>query len=914
MSDGAVVTASLTDLYAQWKVNSYSVLFHPNGADTVNTVKQNFVYDIPQNLRANSFARKGHAFQGWTKNPYTVASVTNRIVTTVTNSVPVATNSLLVATNAVPPVSGASTNMTNVVVVTTNIVVTSTSNLNTKVDFPDQARVSKLIGSGTLDLYAVWTINSYTIAFDPGAERVKGETPCLGCHYGKTFSMPNSGFSRAGYAFRGWTDQLGGEVVYAAGGVYSNLTDRADAVVALYAVWEGNDQTIEFDAGDSALVSVVTNACGVSWGALPDPGTKEGMVFAGWRYQLEDGNWKMIASEDVCPSPDELGDASISTSGIYRVEARWKSANPGEGRVDEEVFADLAFTTNGPGVLEFDWKTSCEDAWFENGATNHTDYLEFLVNGAREGVYEGFRSGTAAFTNLLADAQTFSWRYVKDGDVDEGEDRAWVSNATWRPGQTVSFWRNDSAGGVWTNRLVFLGDSLGELPEIEGGIAGHEVFSGWWTDPSAGEQIFGDVPLALGATNLYARWSANSYVVKFNANGGTGTMSGQTFTYGQQAALARCRFTRAGYRFEGWARSAGSSAVEYADASQVESLTAQNGGMVTLYAVWKSFVETMDALWPSDGMFSTGASGVWDGWIIDGAGRFAGVCQFKSGKMKKDSCVLSGSITLLGLRKTSVKGTGRLNALGALTATMSVRGASDSFVLSFGRREFRGQWRGYTFQGARNVWKAKDDAAVRSAIDSYYRNTLWTFALEPFNASGPGMGLTRGYTGFSMALKSKGKSRMRGVLTDGTSVSAAGQLVVGESCCYLPVLAQTYSKKGGFGALLSYDAATSNYVSNISAWNTTGAKSAFKADLRPVTAVGRSGGACASSATAILSGLGGVAVRCYPAKGSFKGTCKLPSPQTGKKVSATVNGVFVGAKGYGSAVIKKVQSYPAVIQ
>ena len=77
------------------------------------------------------------------------------------------------------------------------------------------------------------------------------------------------------------------------------------------------------------------------------------------------------------------------------------------------------------------------------------------------------------------------------------------------------------------------------------------------------------------------------YSVKFNANGGTGTMSNESFTYGTAKALTANAFTRTGYTFQGWATSA-SGAKVYNDKQSVFNLTETSGAVVSLYAVWKS--------------------------------------------------------------------------------------------------------------------------------------------------------------------------------------------------------------------------------------------------------------------------------------------------------------------------------------
>ena len=77
-----------------------------------------------------------------------------------------------------------------------------------------------------------------------------------------------------------------------------------------------------------------------------------------------------------------------------------------------------------------------------------------------------------------------------------------------------------------------------------------------------------------------------SYTVKFNANGGSGTMATASFTYGTAKSLTANAFTRSGYVFEGWATSA-SGAKVYSDKQSVLNLTTVVGGTVNLYAVWQ---------------------------------------------------------------------------------------------------------------------------------------------------------------------------------------------------------------------------------------------------------------------------------------------------------------------------------------
>lgn len=108
-------------------------------------------------------------------------------------------------------------------------------------------------------------------------------------------------------------------------------------------------------------------------------------------------------------------------------------------------------------------------------------------------------------------------------------------------------------------------------------------FQGWAT--SSG----GSVAYAAGATyttnaavTLYAVWKINTYTVKYNANGGTGSLPTQTKTYGTTLKLTSTIPTRTNYKFLGWATSASATIATYTAGANYEA-----NASVTLYAVWE---------------------------------------------------------------------------------------------------------------------------------------------------------------------------------------------------------------------------------------------------------------------------------------------------------------------------------------
>lgn len=90
---------------------------------------------------------------------------------------------------------------------------------------------------------------------------------------------------------------------------------------------------------------------------------------------------------------------------------------------------------------------------------------------------------------------------------------------------------------------------------------------------------------------LYAQWARNTYTIKFNANGGKGTMKSISgVAYGKSKKLVKNTFKKKGYVFRGWATSkknAQKGKVAYKNKAKVKNLSKKNNATVTLYAVWK---------------------------------------------------------------------------------------------------------------------------------------------------------------------------------------------------------------------------------------------------------------------------------------------------------------------------------------
>lgn len=100
-----------------------------------------------------------------------------------------------------------------------------------------------------------------------------------------------------------------------------------------------------------------------------------------------------------------------------------------------------------------------------------------------------------------------------------------------------------------------------------------------------------DVVGASGSVSIsFTIPKRNQYSVSYNANGGSGAPSKQTYYYGYDIKLSSKKPTRTGYTFLGWSTSKTATSASYQPG---ETWSGTNAGNYTLYAVWKRITVTV---------------------------------------------------------------------------------------------------------------------------------------------------------------------------------------------------------------------------------------------------------------------------------------------------------------------------------
>lgn len=149
------------------------------------------------------------------------------------------------------------------------------------------------------------------------------------------------------------------------------------------------------------------------------------------------------------------------------------------------------------------------------------------------------------------------------------------------PSYTISYDAN-GGNGAPSSQTAWYGETilLSPISPTRNGYA----FAGWGisnTDTTV-DYLPGYNYTPSSNITLYAIWTANSYTVSYDANGGTGAPSNHTKYHDSTLILSSAKPTRANYNFKGWALTASATSASYQPGGSYTS-----NSSVTLYAVWE---------------------------------------------------------------------------------------------------------------------------------------------------------------------------------------------------------------------------------------------------------------------------------------------------------------------------------------
>ena len=226
------------------------------------------------------------------------------------------------------------------------------------------------------------------------------------------------------------------------------------------------------------------------------------------------------------------------------------------------------------------------------GGTNHGDNPStYTVESAAIALGAATRTGYQ-FGGWYASADCSGNAVTTIATGTTGDVELW---AKWTANRyAIAFVGNGKTGGTMYNELFYY-DEAKALTTCAYTRTGYH-FNGWNTESDGSDTAYTDGQEVLNLTaepdatlTLYAQWTANTYTVHFVAGiPVNGEMADQTFTYDQEAtALTKNAFSTTTGQWLRWNIKADGSGTNYEDEQQVQNLTAEDGGTVTLYAQWR---------------------------------------------------------------------------------------------------------------------------------------------------------------------------------------------------------------------------------------------------------------------------------------------------------------------------------------
>jgi uncharacterized repeat protein (TIGR02543 family) len=247
-------------------------------------------------------------------------------------------------------------------------------------------------------------------------------------------------------------------------------------------------------------------------------------------------------------------------------------------------------------VYTAQWKANTYTVSLNGNGGNDLSTIEVTYNSKFPALPDSSRTGYA-FSGWFTAAEGGS--QIQEGDTVKITENITLY-AHWKPNTyIVSFNLNGEDGEVPGSINVTYDSKYNGLPVITVTKKGYH-FDGWYTAVNGGVKIDADTDVKItSAQTLYARLAPNTYTVKFDANGGSGTMETQKHTYDENLALTENKFTRTGHTFTGWDTKADGSGTHYSDKESVINLTETQDAEITLYAQWS--INSYTVIFNSDG-------------------------------------------------------------------------------------------------------------------------------------------------------------------------------------------------------------------------------------------------------------------------------------------------------------------------
>ena len=349
-------------------------------------------------------------------------------------------------------------------------------------------------------LYAHWTAKRFDVTFDAGSGTfASGTTLDVSNTYGTKYALPETNPTRQGYTFGGWlTATSGGSEVTA------NTDVTEEAAHTLYAHWDKVQYTITLNAmgGNVGATAIVTDIDREFKFAdlLPTSGNKTGYHMTGTGDTLE---W---FTDSDCTHKVVAGTTATGNMTVY---AKWEA-----NKYYVNLYANGGyFGSNRNDTTRSNIEVTYDGTYAAIYASQYTPTYRSSWYGYE---FAGWFTSDSGGERLSADS------IVKITETTKLYAH-WSTNAT--AAYMLNFAVNTSGSytivsGSIASKSLTSGDMYGELPVLS--LTGY-TFDGWFTKDGSVGNDWGTQASATsvisGDVTLYAKWTANTYVIVLNNEG-----------------------------------------------------------------------------------------------------------------------------------------------------------------------------------------------------------------------------------------------------------------------------------------------------------------------------------------------------------------------------------------------------------
>ncbi|MBE6015272.1 MAG: hypothetical protein E7241_07925 [Lachnospiraceae bacterium] len=460
-------------------------------------------------------------------------------------------------------------------------------------DNPDKDwKMSLGFGLRGIKLYGEWGVfdgkfhlNKPANATPDGHVASGGETWHNKSWSSQTVKTPYAGYELPysyyipGYDFLGWSIEEQypgpGATLCEANGEYNiTILDKwkGKRVINLYAQWKPKTYTVHFvdEDGSTTLMNDATYDFDAD-GRLPImTQTKQDKVFVGWTGTALGSMYEDGASfKNLCGQ--NFANAEVT------LKAVWKDKDKVEIGVvlhDKPWNSDQVTVKLIAGTNEISLQRG-EGGWYTADNIPAGEYTVEIKWGSLK-LYTNNRKITV--TQGAASKSIFEYCNISIAKGDDKQESPWIID--------------QMTGEEMSSAYVLCGTdiTIGMTPK-KGYKFDKYTYTGVIVDTQPDKAnktitVYGSGAPGRGLDiTSYAK--AIKYTVKFDANGGSGTMADQEMIYNETQHLFHNAFARKGYTFDGWNTKADGSGMDLSDGEGVNSLADQDNEVVTLYAKWK---------------------------------------------------------------------------------------------------------------------------------------------------------------------------------------------------------------------------------------------------------------------------------------------------------------------------------------